>query len=264
MANILDKIVAYKLQEVAVAKQRVSLQQLQDGAYYHRTPLSLTQSLVKSTVPIIAEFKRASPSKGIINAYASLQQTVEAYALHASAVSILTDEPSFQGSLQNVVDMAEIEVPILRKDFIIDAYQIHEAKAAGASIILLIASILSKQEIEAFTALTHELGMQVLLELHHPSEVEKVIPSVDAIGVNNRNLKTFEVNPLHVLSLKPSLPGNIPLIAESGLDSIKTVVHLYRNGCAGFLMGEHFMKQPIPAIAFAQFVEQLKQGIYAS
>ncbi|TAE17523.1 MAG: indole-3-glycerol-phosphate synthase [Bacteroidetes bacterium] len=264
MTTILDKIVAYKQQEVAAAKQQVSLEQLKDSAYYHRQPLQLTQSLQKSTVPIIAEFKRASPSKGIINAHASLQETVEAYALHASAVSILTDEPSFHGNLQHVRQMAEIQVPILRKDFMIDAYQIHEAKAAGASIILLIAAILSKLEIEAFTALAHELGMQVLLELHHPSELDKVVETVDTIGVNNRNLQTFEVNPLHVLSVKPLLPTHIPLIAESGLQSIETVVHLYRNGCVGFLMGEHFMKQPIPAIAFAQFVEQLKQGIYES
>ncbi|TAF98417.1 MAG: indole-3-glycerol-phosphate synthase, partial [Bacteroidetes bacterium] len=147
MTTILDKIVAYKQQEVAAAKQQVSLEQLKDSAYYHRQPLQLTQSLQKSTVPIIAEFKRASPSKGIINAHASLQETVEAYALHASAVSILTDEPSFHGNLQHVRQMAEIQVPILRKDFMIDAYQIHEAKAAGASIILLIAAILSKLEI---------------------------------------------------------------------------------------------------------------------
>lgn len=260
--NILDEIVGYKRIEVAQSKDAVPESVLEQEQLFLRPALSLKRFLLDpERTGIIAEFKRQSPSKGVINGTARVLDVTTAYAGNgASGLSVLTDGPSFGGSADDLLAARVNQVPILRKEFIIDPYQITEAKAMGADVILLIAAILTPRQVKEYTLRAHELGMEVILEIHGADELHHINDYVDVVGVNNRNLKTFEVSletSVHLSSLIPS--GKIK-ISESGIHSVADIRYLERYGYRGFLIGENFMKQPDPALAFMQFVADLNEA----
>ncbi len=259
--NILETIVAQKRKELIQQKQRVSIAELEQGKYFAQQNLSLTAFLQDpAKTGIIAEFKRKSPSKGIINDKALVTEVTAAYAQHgASGISVLTDQEFFGGSLDDLQTAAAInQVPLLRKDFMIDEYQLWEAKAHGAAVILLIAACLSPAEVKSMAKTAKSLGLEVLLEIHNEAELEHICEDVHMVGVNNRNLKTFEVSIETSLQLINKIPKEMPAIAESGISEVDTIVTLRIAGFKGFLIGENFMKQANPSIAFADFVYQLK------
>lgn len=263
--NILDKIVTHKKEEVKSQQLKVNIDELKSTEYFSRKTLSLRQFLLDDTkTGIIAEFKRKSPSKGIINANADVVEVTNAYATYgASGLSVLTDENFFGGSIEDLKKARVNNTPILRKDFMIAPYQFYEAKAIGADVILLIAACLSPQQVKDFAALSKELGLEVLLEIHNEEELQHICDEVDFVGVNNRNLKTFEVDINTSLQLFPHIPADKPAIAESGISNVDTIVTLKQAGFKGFLIGENFMKQPDPTIAFADFVTELKAKQHA-
>ena len=257
--NILEKIVAQKKKEVAQRKQAMPAAALEKHGLFKKLPYSLKQCLKdESKTGIIAEFKRASPSKGIINNQASVEAVTAAYANYgASGISVLTDESFFGGSLNDLQTASILEVPVLRKDFMIDAYQVTEAKAYGASVILLIAACLSPAEVKALAAAAKDLGLEVLLELHDESELDHVCDGVDIVGINNRNLKTFSVDLEQSVKLAEKIGASYLKIAESGISSPGSIRYLKQHGFDGFLIGEHFMKESEPGAAFRNFVNEL-------
>lgn len=213
----------------------------------------------EQTTGIIAEFKRKSPSKGIINNRASVEEVTMAYAkFGASGISVLTDAEFFGGSIEDLLAATINKLPLLRKDFMIDEYQLIEAKAFGAAVVLLIAACLTPVEVKQMAKTAKDLGLEVLLEVHDEEELGHVCEQVDLVGVNNRNLKTFEVSIDSSLALINKIPKEKPAIAESGISDVDTIVTLRQAGFRGFLIGENFMKQPSPSVAFADFVNQLK------
>ena len=258
--NILATIVAHKFKEVAARKNEISISQLEAMPLFSKQALSLKSNLLKQdTTGIISEFKRRSPSKGIINDKASVKEVTAAYYTHgAVGISVLTDTEFFGGSLNDLSIAIQNEIPILRKEFIIDEFQIIEAKAYGASVILLIASCLTPASTQLLASKAKALGMEVLLELHDETELEHICDEVDLVGINNRSLKSFEVNIEHSLQLKNKLPKGKLSIAESGIYSVETYQLLKKEGFDGFLMGEYFMKEESPAKAFELFTTTIK------
>jgi indole-3-glycerol phosphate synthase len=211
---------------------------------------------------IIAEFKQKSPSKGEINFGVKVEEVTKDYAkAGAAGISVLTDFEYFGGSLENLIKARETnpEIPILRKDFMIDKYQIFEAKANGADVILLIAACLEKAQSETLAKEAKTLGMEVLLEVHNADELEKVNDFVDIVGVNNRDLKTFKMDVETSIRLSKLIPDKFVKISESGLDSAKTILYLNENGFKGFLIGETFMKTENPGAACSKLIEELKK-----
>lgn len=260
--NILDEIVGYKRIEVAQRKDAMPRQMLEQEQLFRRPALSLKRFLLNpERSGIIAEFKRQSPSKGVINGAADVVDVTSAYAANgASGLSVLTDGPSFGGSAEDLLAARVNEIPILRKEFVIDAYQITEAKAMGADVVLLIAAILSPRQVKEYTLLAHELGMEVILEIHGADELRHINDAVDVVGVNNRNLKTFEVSLETSVHLSSLIPAGKIKISESGIHSVADIQNLKRYGYRGFLIGENFMKQPDPALAFMKFVAELNEA----
>jgi indole-3-glycerol phosphate synthase len=260
--NILDTIIAAKQHEVASRKKAISILQLEQQPHFLQPLPSLRQSLLHpSTNGIIAEFKRKSPSKGNIHLDADVVSVTQAYAsAGASGISVLTDEKFFGGSWADLEAAIQWGVPVLRKDFIIDEYQLVEARAHGAAVILLIAACLTPLQVKTLAATARSLGLEILLELHDASELAHIHPSVTLVGINNRNLKNFEVNWQHSIELAAQIPAEFPSIAESGIDSIETLLQLQSAGFSGFLMGEYFMKQANPAEAFVRFSQTLQQA----
>lgn len=260
--NILDKIIERKKEEIAAAKSDISLEQLRNSAFFERTCFSLKES-VKNKSGIIAEFKRQSPSKGIINNDAQPMEVTSAYEkFGASGVSILTDNDFFGGKSDDILNVRNhIRIPILRKDFMIDAYQFYEAKSIGADVVLLIASCLSPNQVQEFTELAHELGMEVLLEIHTEEELEHFNPKIDLVGINNRNLKDFKVDLQHSVQLKNLLPKDVISVAESGIYHTEDFIYLKEKGFDGFLMGEYFMRNTDPAQAFEEFSSQIRKSV---
>jgi indole-3-glycerol phosphate synthase len=258
--NILAKIVESKLGEVSERKKQISVAQLEAMPLFEQKTLSLKSNLLDiSKTGIIAEFKRQSPSKGMINAVANVAEVTGAYTqFGAAGVSVLTDGPYFGGSLEDLSIAIQNNIPVLRKEFIIDEFQIIEAKAFGASVILLIASCLTPIQTKYLATVARKLGMEVLLELHDEVELGHICDEVDFVGINNRSLKSFEVNIEHSLKLKDLLPKGKLSIAESGIYDIETFKLLKKEGFDGFLMGEYFMKQENPAKAFEEFSKQIK------
>ncbi len=255
--NILDKIVLNKRDEVALAKQKKTVSQLKDSSYFKsEVPSFVSHILADNSTGIIAEFKRKSPSKGDIHAGASVQEIVPQYEKAGVAgISILTDELFFGGTPSDLVLGREVtSLPIIRKEFIIDPYQIYEAKAMGASAILLIGAILTKAETLSFAKLANELGMEVLFEIHAEQEMEQLNDYIQLVGINNRNLKTFEVDLEQSMRLAAQLPSSIVPIAESGISSPNDYLTLKGAGFKGFLMGEYFMKNADPGVACMNFV----------
>lgn len=259
--TILDKIVLRKKEEVALAKQTVSVQQLEAGHHFNRSPYVFKAFLLDPVrTGIIAEFKRRSPSKGIINDQVKVEEVTQAYAAAgASALSVLTDVDFFGGHTNDLLAArAANEIPVLRKDFMIDEYQVLEAKALGADIILLIAAILTPAEIKNLAALAKSLGLNVLLEVHNLEELQRSIcKDLDAIGVNNRNLADFTVNIQTSFDLVNQIPDEFMKISESAISAPQTIMELKAAGFNGFLIGENFMKTTNPGQAMHDFAAQL-------
>ena len=258
--NILEQIVAFKKTEIEKRKSIQSFDDLQASPFFSKKNLSLRQFLVDETkTGIIAEFKRKSPSKGVINDKADVVEVTAAYTKHgASCLSVLTDESFFGGSDADLIRARVNEIPILRKDFIIEEYQIAEAKSIGADVILLIAACLSPAEVKRLASFAKEAGLEVLLELHDEEELGHICDETEIIGINNRNLKTFEVDIDRSLRMAEQIPADKIKVAESGINSIENILLFRQHGFKGFLIGENFMKAADPTIAFADFVIQLK------
>lgn len=258
--TILDEIIAYKKREILSCKELFPITEMEKYTFFNREVYSLKSSVLSSNKNgIIAEFKRKSPSKGIINNHTFVDDVTQGYAAAgASGLSILTDFNFFGGSIDDLqIARQTNQIPVLRKEFIIDEYQLIEAKAYGADAILLIAAVLEKHEIKNLYNVSKNLGLEVLLEIHDEEELDKVNGYADLIGINNRNLKTFEVNLEHSKNLVKKLPKDMPKIAESGISNPETIKDLRSNGFDGFLIGENFMKSSNPGFAFNQFVSQL-------
>lgn len=260
--NILDRIVERKKIEIANARRRMPITLLEEREMFSRNCHSLRASLLDPKLTgIIAEYKRRSPSKGVINDRHSVKEITRAYAAGgASALSVLTDKVFFGGMKQDLLTARRHnELPILRKDFILDEYQIIEAKSIGADIILLIASILTPDRIKALANLSKQLGMNVLLEVHSREELDmSICQDLDAIGVNNRNLGTFEVSLDHSLQLAEYIPDQFLKISESGINDPQTIKELRTAGYQGFLIGENFMRSPEPGKTFREFVSKIR------
>jgi len=257
--NILDTIIAKKNIEVASNKASVSGDELKKSDLFTRSTFSLKEFLLDETkTGIIAEFKRQSPSKGIINGTADVLEVTQAYTLNgASCLSILTDEYFFGGSAQDLIKARVNNIPILRKDFIIDEYQILEARSMGADVILLIAACLTPERVKELATFAKSIQLEVLLEIHSDEELNHICDETELVGVNNRDLKTFSVDINRSIELSKKIPDNKIKIAESGINDIETIRIFREAGFRGFLIGENFMKQPDPTIAFVNFVEQL-------
>ena len=257
--NILDRIIEHKKGEVARRKLAVPVKELEKAPYFSRPILSLKDFLLdESRTGIITEFKRKSPSKGVINGNADVVAVTAAYTKNgASCLSVLTDEDFFGGSTDDLQKARINQVPILRKDFMIDEYQLIEAKAMGADVILLIAACLSVQQVKSLAQFAKSLGLAVLLELHAEEELGHICHETELVGINNRNLKTFVVDIDRSLKMAQQIPANKIKIAESGISSVATINLFRENGFSGFLMGENFMKEADPGEAFAKFVLEL-------
>ena len=260
--TILDKIIESKKEEVAHQKKVVDLEMLKEIPDFNRDCISLTASLLKEqSSGIIAEFKQKSPSKGLINSTAKIREITKAYTdAGAAGLSVLTESKFFGGSQANLVKARETnpDIPILRKDFMIDLYQVVEAKAYGADVILLIAACLEKEQAEILARQAKNLGMEVLMEVHNADELEKLNDFVDIVGVNNRNLKTFEVDVETSVALAKLIPNHFVKISESGLKDVKTISYLKENGFKGFLIGETFMKSDNPGEACKKLINELR------
>ena len=261
--NILDTIIAHKKTEVAKAKKIQPIQTLEKSPYFSAPKISLKKYILRDDKSgIIAEFKRKSPSKGIINNSALVPDVTTGYSdAGASALSVLTDTQFFGGTNEDVSAARQVNtLPILRKDFTIDEYQIIEAKSIGANAILLIAAVLTKDEIKRFTTLAHNIGLEVLLEIHTNKELDKYIPEISLVGINNRNLKTFEVDFDNAIRLAKSLPSDTVKIAESGISHYKNIDYLRAQGFNGFLIGENFMKSENPGQSCTEFIEKINKN----
>jgi len=257
--NILDKIVVDKQREVVAKKKVIPINFLQQAPMFLRKTNSLATS-IKTCSGIIAEFKRRSPSKQVINHTSSVIEVVKGYEkAGVSGISVLGDTKYFGGGLDDLIQVRNtVEIPILRKEFIIDTYQIYEAKAFGADAILLIAAILTENEIKEFSKLAHQLGLEVLLEIHNKEELNKSdLNHVDMVGVNNRNLKTFEVSLSTSKNLSALIPNDKVKISESGISEVSAIDELKKYGFKGFLIGENFMKTDNPGAAAQEFLSKL-------
>ncbi|MGV3761696.1 indole-3-glycerol phosphate synthase TrpC [Parapedobacter sp.] len=259
--TILDKIIAKKTVEVEQAKATIPLAILEQKPLFRRSCLSLRDAMHDPEKNgIIAEYKRASPSKGIINDRVAVAAVAGGYqAAGVSAVSVLTDQPFFKGSLGDLLAArTALTIPLLRKEFIIDEYQLVEAKAYGADIILLIAAVLDTKRIKALSESAKSLGLNVLLEVHNRQELDRsMMDSVDAIGVNNRNLNDFSVSLDHSLELVDLIPERFVKVSESGISHPDTIRQLRVVGFEGFLIGENFMKTADPTKAIKEFVKNI-------
>ena len=258
--NILDTIIVKKKIEVAERKSDKSTAELEKMPFFKKKALSFKDFLLrKDKTGIIAEFKRQSPSKGIINNTSAVVDVTASYVKYgASAISILTDKEFFGGSLNDLLEATVNEVPVLRKEFIIDEYQLIESKAYGAEIILLIAACLTKDEVKNLSGFARNIGLNVLLEIHNESELDHICDAVDVVGINNRDLKSFKVDINQSIDLAKKIPPDKLKISESGIGDIKTIQLLKEHGFSGFLMGEKFMKEQNPGEAFKDFVKELR------
>jgi indole-3-glycerol phosphate synthase len=258
--SILDKIIESKKVEVASRKLSAPISVLEKAHAFTRKCLSMKQSLLNSESGIISEFKRKSPSLGWIHEDADVVDVTAGYsAAGASGISILTDLEYFGGTPMDLMAARQfIACPVLRKDFVIDEYQLYEAKAMGADVILLIAAALTVEQTAKFARKAHELGLEVLLEVHNAEELGHANDFVDMLGVNNRNLKTFEQSIQTSFDLAALIPDQFVKVSESGISKVETVKELRKVGYKGFLMGENFMKEENPAEALVKFIKELK------
>ncbi|QJP34426.1 indole-3-glycerol phosphate synthase TrpC [Nonlabens sp. Ci31] len=265
MEDILKKIIAQTAQDLKARKKTTSLSELKDMSAYSREVISLHQSL-KNGSGIIAEHKRQSPSKGSFKCPMNLEEVVKGYEnAGASAISCLTDQPFFGGTLQDLIDArAVLNIPILRKDFLIDVYQVHEAKAFGADAILLIAACLNNEELKTMSLEAMNLGLEILFEVHDLEELNRIKEVTDSfniekyiIGVNNRDLKRFQTDIQNSKDLLPHFPEGVIAISESGISNPEVVKELRTLGFEGFLIGENFMKTERPGASCEQFIKAI-------
>lgn len=260
--DILSEIVAYKRKEVDNRRNLRTIEQLKKSDFYERNTLSLSNYLLdKKGFAVISEFKRKSPSKGIINDKARVEDVVTSYfESGAAALSILTDYNYFGGSEEDILKVRNnVLLPILRKDFIIDEYQVYEAKSIGADAILLIAACLNREELNHLFKVAISLNLEVLFEIHEEKELDKIPSEARIIGINNRNLKTFEVDIYQSIKLANKIPSNVIKVAESGIKSANDAFRLSNNGFDAFLIGEQFMKHSNPGNELCNFLNMLKE-----
>lgn len=256
--NLLEEIVGYKKKEILECKEKYPVTKLTKSKIFERIPLKLTDFIKdKDRTGIIAEFKRKSPSKGIINEESTIEEVTTGYFRSgASGLSILTDNKFFGGGLADLKRARQLNpVPILRKDFILDEYQITEAKAAGADAILLIAAVVDRQQARELARHARSLLLQVVLEVHEAGEINHMNEFVDIVGVNNRDLRSFTVDTERSAELACAIPEGIVKISESGISSPIIIKKLRKCGYDGFLIGESFMRSPEPAKAFFDFIQ---------
>jgi indole-3-glycerol phosphate synthase len=248
MMSILDEIVASKLREIAAAKQRIPLADLEDQAASAPPVRSFRAALAgPGPIQLIAEVKKASPSAQVIRADFDPVAVARTYQEHgATCLSILTDAPYFQGHLSDLAQVrASVAIPTLRKDFVIDEYQVVEARSAGADAILLIAEILDDKALVALRQRAAGLGMSTLVEFHDPANLGRVVDSgADLVGINNRDLKTFDTDIEHTLRLRDRIPPGVVLVSESGIRTRADVERLEAAGVSAILVGESLMRQP--------------------
>lgn len=261
--NILDKIIAQKHVEVAEKKSLVPAKMLEKSIFFDGQVVSMKKYVCDSEKSgIISEFKRKSPSKGLINGSASVEGVSIGYMqAGASALSILTDTDFFGGSNADLKEARKFNFcPILRKDFVVDEYQIIEAKSIGADCILLIAAALEPARLKELAAFAKSLGLEILMEVHDGEELERSLcDELDLVGVNNRNLKTFDVSLQTSLHLVDKIPSDFVKISESGISDPATLITLKKAGFDGFLIGENFMKSIRPEQAAYNFIKEYKK-----
>lgn len=260
--DILEKIISAKRIEVKERQALYPAKLLEQSKFCQTPVVSLKKYIMRPDKQgIIAEFKRQSPSKGMINQYADVEKVTVGYMqAGASALSVLTDTPFFGGKNTDLTTARRFNYcPILRKDFIVDEYQIIEARSIGADAILLIAETLSKQDVKRLATFAKSLGLEILMEVHSADQLDKAVPEIDLIGVNNRNLKTFEVSIQQSVEVFPHIPNNFVKISESGLSKPEDVVTLKQLGFNGFLIGENFMKTAQPDKACNKFIREIKE-----
>ena len=262
--KILDKIVRDKKLEVDKLSSNSSIKELESSRLFSRQCISLKDSILKSTGGIICEFKRRSPSNNNINYKSNVSEVVKGYQkAGAAGLSILTNKQYFDGDIKDIVEIRDISsIPILRKEFIISEYQIIEAKSIGSDAILLIASILSKEEIKNYSLLAKNIGLEVLFEIHDAEELEKISgDNIDIIGVNNRNLDTLEIDLQNSVDLYNKIPNSFVKISESGISEVESILKLREVGYQGFLIGENFMKTDDPFESAYNFIKKVKNEI---
>lgn len=268
MKDILQTIVAYKREEIRQRKEAMPLPALRERVETQekRKSYSMRQALETSPTGIIAEFKRKSPSKGWLHPDAKVDEVLPAYAKNgASACSILTDAPFFGGTPADLREARrQVDLPLLRKDFLLDEYQLYEARLFGTDAVLLIASILSPAECRSLAEKAHALKLETLLEIHREEELAYLNPEIDMLGVNNRNLGTFHTDIANAKDIIPAIHSYLDrvrltplIIAESGIREPSSVKQLRDIGYRGFLIGETFMKEESPGMALGKFVQKM-------
>ena len=261
--NILDQILEHKRKEVDERKGLYPVKLLEQSIYFDTPAVSLKKYLLRDDKSgIIAEIKRKSPSKGVINPHISVERTSIGYMqAGASALSVLTDQQFFGGSNEDLTLARKFNFcPILRKDFVIDEYQIIEAKSIGADVILLIAAALDPKRIKELSRLAHSLHLEVLMEVHDEKELnDNLEGGADLIGVNNRNLRTFELNVEISRRLSSLIPGSVVKVSESGIESPEAILDLKNYGFCGFLIGQTFLQSSRPEKAAKDFIKELNR-----
>ena len=262
--KILDKIVEDKKIEINKLLSNSSISKLENSHLFSRKCISLKESIKNNNSGIICEFKRRSPSNQNINYISSLSDVVSGYEeAGAAGLSILTNKEYFDGDTQDIIDIRDISnLPILRKEFIISEYQVIEAKSIGSDAILLIASILSKEEIISYSSLAKSIGLEVLLEIHSEDELYKISgDDIDIVGVNNRNLDTLEIDLNNSIELYGKIPSKFVKISESGISEVESILKLKEVGYNGFLIGEKFMKTNNPMESAYDFIKKIENEI---
>lgn len=261
MPSILEQIVASKKKEIEKFKPLSPVERFErQGFFWQVRTRSLVQSLLMpGSSGLIAEFKRKSPSKGWFKTKElEVEPVVVKYNKHAAGISVLTNEEYFGGDLDDLIQTKVVtDIPVLRKDFIVDRWQIAESKAFGADVILLIAACLSPAQVKEFASYAHELGLESILEIHEEAELEHYCEEVDMIGINNRDLASFKVDVNLSLDLISKLPPGRPAIAESGITDVQVIKELRAAGFKGFLIGERFMRENDPGNSFEEFMSNL-------
>ena len=257
--DILEKIIKHKRKEVEILKKQLTSRDLEQSLYFDRETVSLKENVLSKKGGIIAEFKRKSPSKGVINGVAKPEEVVPLYEKAGVAgTSILTDEEFFGGTVNDIIKVRpEVQIPILRKEFIIDEFQILQAKSIGADAILLIAECLTPAEVKQYAQFAKRLNLEVLLEIHSAEMLDHICPELSLVGVNNRNLKNFEVSIQSSIDLYDQIPSEFAKISESGVSNIKEIHTLQQIGFDGFLIGENFMKTENPGQACIDFIKEI-------
>jgi len=260
MHDILRIIVEQKHKEVELLQSQYSIADLKQQKNFQRQCYSASAAITcENSSGIISEFKRRSPKKGPINAHADIKTVVESYQeANASIVSVLSDKHFF-GAHDTDFEKARkyLNIPLLRKDFLVHPYQVYQSKAMGADLILLIAAILTPEEVERMSQIAKDLGMEVLLEIHDESELKHISPLVDLVGINNRNLKDFSVDLKHSIKLSEHIPDRFIKVAESGITGEEDIRFLKTNGFQAFLIGEYFMKHEEPGKACSELIQNL-------